>query len=40
MIQIDDYLRAATRDNTRKSYRAAVNHFEIEWGRLFAGHRR
>lgn len=32
MIQIDDYLRAATRDNTRKSYRAAVNHFEIEWG--------
>ncbi len=32
MIQIDDYLRAATRENTRKSYRAAVNHFEIEWG--------
>lgn len=32
MIQIDDYLRAATRDNTRKSYRAAVSHFEIEWG--------
>ncbi len=32
MIQIDDYLHAATRDNTRKSYRAAVNHFEVEWG--------
>lgn len=32
MIPIDDYLHAATRDNTRKSYRAAVNHFEVEWG--------
>lgn len=26
------YLDAATRDNTRRSYQAAVRHFEIEWG--------
>ncbi len=29
---VDDYLHAATRDNTRKSYQAAVRHFEVEWG--------
>ncbi len=32
MASIDDYLHAATRDNTRKSYRAAVEHFEVSWG--------
>ncbi|WP_053981809.1 site-specific integrase [Marinagarivorans algicola] len=32
MANIDDYLHAATRDNTRKSYRAAVEHFEVSWG--------
>lgn len=32
MNTIDDYLHAATRDNTRQSYQAAVRHFEIEWG--------
>jgi len=32
MPQIDDYIHAATRDNTRRSYRAAVAHFEVEWG--------
>jgi len=32
MHQIDDYIHAATRDNTRRSYRAAVAHFEVEWG--------
>lgn len=32
MNTIDDYLHAATRDNTRKSYQAAVKHFEVEWG--------
>lgn len=32
MKRIDDYLHAATRDNTRRSYQAAVRHFEIEWG--------
>lgn len=32
MNSIDDYLHAATRDNTRKSYQAAVKHFEVEWG--------
>lgn len=28
----ETYLEAATRDNTRRSYEAAVRHFEIEWG--------
>lgn len=32
MNPIDTYIHAATRDNTRRSYRAAVNHFEVEWG--------
>ena len=31
-LEIDDYLHAATRDNTRRSYRSAVRHFEVEWG--------
>lgn len=29
---IDTYVAAATRDNTRRSYQAAVRHFEVEWG--------
>jgi integrase len=29
---IDVYIEAATRDNTRRSYQAAVRHFEIDWG--------
>lgn len=29
---IDTYIAAATCDNTRRSYRAAVRHFEVEWG--------
>ena len=32
MAKIEDYLHAATRDNTRKSYRAAIEHFEVSWG--------
>jgi integrase len=32
MSDLDRYLRAATRDNTRRSYRAAIEHFETEWG--------
>jgi integrase len=32
MSKIDQYLQAATRDNTRQSYQAAVRHFEIDWG--------
>ncbi len=32
MHPIDRYIDAATRDNTRKAYRAAVEHFEAEWG--------
>lgn len=26
------YLQAGTRENTRKSYRAAIEHFEVTWG--------
>ncbi|WP_297836110.1 site-specific integrase [Pseudomonas sp.] len=32
MNELDRYLAAATRDNTRRSYRAAVEHFEVTWG--------
>jgi integrase len=32
MTKVDDYLHAATRDNTRRSYQAAVRHFENDWG--------
>tara|TARA_B100001057_G_C22507663_1_gene816577 strand:+ start:462 stop:716 length:255 start_codon:yes stop_codon:yes gene_type:complete len=28
----DRYIQAATRDNTRKSYRSAVEHFEVAFG--------
>ena len=29
---LEQYLQAATRKNTRRSYEAAVRHFEVEWG--------
>ncbi|MCK4140393.1 site-specific integrase [Ralstonia pseudosolanacearum] len=29
---IDRYLEAATRDNTRRSYQSSIRHFEVEWG--------
>jgi integrase len=32
VTDLDHYIRAATRDNTRLSYRAAVEHFESHWG--------
>ena len=32
MNKVDTYTYAATRDNTRRSYKSAVRHFEIEWG--------
>lgn len=32
MNKVDQYLQAGTRANTRKSYRAAVEHFEVKWG--------
>ncbi|AZE49257.1 cointegrate resolution protein S [Pseudomonas chlororaphis] len=32
MSDLDRYLHAATRDNTRRSYRAAIEHFEVAWG--------
>lgn len=30
--KLDQYLAAATRENTRRSYEAATRHFEVEWG--------
>lgn len=32
MTDIERYLRAASRENTRRSYRAAIEHFEVSWG--------
>lgn len=32
MANIEEYLHAATRDNTRKSYKSAIEHFEVTWG--------
>ncbi|MDI3271531.1 site-specific integrase [Pseudomonas sp. AL03] len=32
MSELDRYLQAATRDNTRRSYRAAIEHYEVSWG--------
>lgn len=32
MNKADRYMQAGTRENTRKSYRAAVEHFEVTWG--------
>lgn len=29
---VDDFLHAATRDSTRRSYQSAVEHFEVTWG--------
>lgn len=29
---INRYIDAATRDNTRRSYRASIEHFEVSWG--------
>ncbi len=29
-----DYLQAATRDNTRRSYQSAIEHYEVTWGGL------
>jgi integrase len=34
MTSVDIYLHAATRENTRQSYQAALRHYEIEWGGL------
>lgn len=32
MNSIDRYVNAATSDNTRRSYRSAIEHFEVQWG--------
>lgn len=32
MTDVDRYIAAATRDNTRRSYRASIEHFEVTWG--------
>ncbi|PHV11700.1 site-specific integrase [Chitinimonas sp. BJB300] len=31
MSKLNQYLEAATRENTRRSYASAVRHFEVEW---------
>lgn len=31
MSKLDRYINAAVRDNTRQSYRAAIEHFEVHW---------
>jgi integrase len=33
----DDYVNAATRDNTRQSYNSALRHYEVEWGGFLPG---
>lgn len=32
--KVQQYIAAATRDNTRKSYRSAIEHYEVHWGGL------
>ena len=32
MDMLDQYINAATRDNTRRSYQSAIRHFEEDWG--------
>jgi len=32
MSKIDRYIHAATRENTRRSYQSAIEHFEVSWG--------
>ncbi|MBG7044320.1 site-specific integrase [Pseudomonas aeruginosa] len=32
MSEVDRYLQAGTRENTRRSYQSAVEHFEVTWG--------
>ncbi|CAJ0687136.1 hypothetical protein EPIRMAN_GEN20615_12185 [Ralstonia mannitolilytica] len=32
MHDVDRYLEAATRDNTRRSDQSAIRYFEVEWG--------
>ncbi len=31
---IDQYIHAATRENTRRSYQSAIRHYEVSWGGL------
>ncbi len=32
MNKLDQYIYAATRNNTRRTYQSAIRHFEVEWG--------
>ena len=32
MKDVERYLHAGTRENTRRSYQSAVEHFEVTWG--------
>lgn len=31
-MNIDNYIQAAIRDNTRLAYRSSIEHFEMQWG--------
>lgn len=32
--EIEQYIQAATRENTRQSYQAPTKHYEVRWGGL------
>lgn len=32
MKDVERYLQAGTRENTRRSYQSAIEHFEVSWG--------
>lgn len=34
MNTVDSYVNAATRENTKRTYRTAIQHFEVQWGGL------
>lgn len=31
MTKLDQYVKAAIRDNTRNAYQGAIRHFEVKW---------
>lgn len=33
-MDVEQYLKAGTRENTRRSYQSAIEHFEVSWGGL------
>ncbi len=37
MKDVERYLQAGTRENTRRSYQSAIEHFEVSWGGFLPG---